>query len=164
MCVYSMIADDWNRRNGQWVEPLITPTITPDPSYFRFVTPESPATKKDIDDLRAELQELKKLLKAAAAYDAASGQPECEQEEKIALIRKMAEITGVDMEDCLPKKAEPVLLTEVTINPTITGTVGQATTAATLGDTAWSNSVSWTTEPIKKPWQPWSTRDDGSHP
>lgn len=158
-----MIADDWNRRNGQWVEPIINPTITPDPSYFRFTTPDSPATKKDIDDLRTELQELKKLLKAAAAYDAASGQPECEQEEKIALIRKMAEITGVDMEDCLPKKPEPVLLTEVVINstPTITGTVGPATTATTLGDTAWSNTVSWTKEPIRKPW---ASRDDGSHP
>lgn len=138
--------------------------------------PDSPATKKDIDDLRTELQELKKLLKAAAAYDAASGQPECEQEEKIALIRKMAEIANVDMEDCLPKKPEPVLLKDArqlmakpfvhgdtTIGDTVQSNCGQddkKTKALSIFAKQYNLSPPFHEEPRK----PWASRDDGSHP
>jgi len=102
MCVYSMVADDWSKRHRDFYEPILTP------DSFKITFPDQAATKADLEELRQELRkelkELKKLLKAAAEYDAATGQPDCEQEEKIALIRKMAELTGVDMEDCLPKK------------------------------------------------------------
>lgn len=140
MCVYSMVMDDWNRRNGQAVEPLITG------DYFKIVTDQSSVTKRDLEDLRdefrKELRSLKKLLKAAAQYDDESGQPDCEQEEKIALIRKLAAALEVDMEDCLPKKRSetPTLLNESALSKSSTSVV---TTVASTNAPAFSDNVSW---------------------
>lgn len=176
MCVYSMVMDDWNRRNGTAVEPLITG------DYFKIFTDDSPAaTKKDLDELREEfrkeLRSLKKLLKAAAQYDEESGQPDCEQEEKIALIRKLAEGLGVDMEDCLPKKPTPTPICETPgtrlvkeLEKALRSDAIPCNTTISVGDTtittpkppAFSENVSWVTTSDVRP--SWSVRDDGSDP
>lgn len=38
----------------------------------------------------------------AKAYDEANGEPECEIESKVALLRAVAEAVGVDLDDVLP--------------------------------------------------------------
>ncbi len=162
MCIYSMVADDWSRRHRDVYEPILSP------DSFKVTFPEKAATKADIEELRKELAELKKLLKAAAAYDAATGQPDCEQEEKIALIRKLAEVTGVDMEDCLPKKPEPAPAVKEDLSIQLAKKLEKALLkpnsdvpdicwTTTTGGTAVSDNVSWTTtsgatEGLNKPY------------
>lgn len=61
MCTYSMIAD-----------------------HYRI-------SKKEFDDLKRQVEEMKELLKKAADYDRRNNKPECE----IAFLRKVAEFVGV---------------------------------------------------------------------
>lgn len=89
MCTVSMIGDDWQRRIPEqhpWVQPSIT-ILPAEVSRFEF------------DALRAEVQELIKLLKAAKAFDAATGQPDCENDEKVGLIKRLAGLLDVDLDD-----------------------------------------------------------------
>lgn len=191
MCVVSMIADDWRKRTTEqhpWVVPYIEPWVPTKtaPSDIKItLLPEQPAaTKQDIEDLRKELNELKKLLKAAGEYDAATGQPNCEQEEKIKAFRILAKLLDVDLKDVLP--AEPDTVADMMRDPRTfyadpAGTqitsndpplmdfrlgspvVGVGTAVGTtFGGPAWSNNVSWSvTKDLR---QPWASRDDGSHP
>lgn len=45
------------------------------------------------------MQELKKLLLAAKEYDKNTGQPDCHADDKVALIKKIAELAGVNMDE-----------------------------------------------------------------
>jgi len=44
---------------------------------------------------------MKELLKKAKIYDEENGEPDCEVEEKFDLIRKIAKLVDVDLEDVL---------------------------------------------------------------
>lgn len=99
MCVVSMIMDDWNKKyNDDWHKKYPggweqSPTY----NFLAF------ATKQDIEELRKEIQELKKLIEAAHLYDVATGQPECQDEEKLAILQKLAEAIGLDISDLMEK-------------------------------------------------------------
>jgi hypothetical protein len=62
-------------------------------------SPEPVVTKEEFDALRREMEELKELLLAAKRFDEATGQPDCEMDEKIELIRRVAEVVGVDVDE-----------------------------------------------------------------
>jgi len=89
MCVISMVADDFTTK----IEPLGITGIGR--SYFPEVS------KLEFEQLKAEVLELKELLKKAKVIDEALGTPDCETEEKFELIRKVAELVGVDLEDVI---------------------------------------------------------------
>ena len=96
MCVVSNIGTDWartfpDRYPGIYTTPGLVPQVPP-------VMPEPPS-RAEFEALRAEMAELKKLLLAAKAYDAATGQPDCETDEKVALIKRLAELVGVDFSE-----------------------------------------------------------------
>lgn len=55
-------------------------------------------SRSDFDALKAEVEALKELLLAAKKFDEANGEPDCEMDEKVATIRKVAELVGVDMD------------------------------------------------------------------
>ena len=55
-------------------------------------------SKEEFDALKKEVVELKRLLIAAKKFDDATGQPECENEAKIKLIKDIAKLVGVDMD------------------------------------------------------------------
>jgi hypothetical protein len=100
MCVYSMVADDWNKRIVPQY-PWLDPTINPGQPHIYY--PPTPApTQEQFDALRKEVEALKKLLKAAKIYDEETGQPDCETEEKIGTLKKIAKLLGVDLNDALP--------------------------------------------------------------
>lgn len=94
MCVVSNVGDYYARR---WPEqyptvvPATTTTITWPPSISR----------EEFDALKAEVQECKRLLRMAKQIDEALGEPDCEMEEKVELIRRVAGLVGVDLEDIL---------------------------------------------------------------
>jgi hypothetical protein len=80
--------DDWNKRNIFEIGRIKTDPINP------MISPELPPTgygphekswivdRTEFESLKQEVEELKKLLKAAKAYDEATGQPNCEMRER----------------------------------------------------------------------------------
>jgi hypothetical protein len=100
MCVVSNIGDSWKDQFPErWPDfvPYIPKVDQPDIQPF-CPTPTGPS-QSDFDDLKKEVEELKKLLKAAKAYDEATGQPHCEMNEKVDLIKRVAKMVGVNLED-----------------------------------------------------------------
>lgn len=103
MCVVSMIGDDWRNnfpKRFPELEPFINPN-TPSPIPRPLIDSVS---REEFNKLRAEMEELRSLLKAAKKYDEATNQPDCEVDEKVALIMKIAELVGVDMQELTKKK------------------------------------------------------------
>lgn len=98
MCIVSYCGDyfrDTAPQKPWWpaVEPLVSPPIT----TFTFPQPE--ITREEFDALKRDIEELKLLLKAAKRYDEATGQPDCEMESKVVLIKKLADLVGVDLSE-----------------------------------------------------------------
>lgn len=85
MCQVSMIGDDWARRHLQW-------DIAARPS------------REEFEALKSEVEALRKLLLAAKEYDRSTGQPDCEADDKIALIKRIAALVGADLSDVFDRK------------------------------------------------------------
>ena len=58
-------------------------------------------TRKEFDDLVAEVRAIRELLEKANVYDKLTGQPECETAAKVELLRKVGEALGIDLESVL---------------------------------------------------------------
>lgn len=92
MCAVSAVGDGWTRDfnkrfpDWQWQQPAIT--------------------RQEFLQLKREVEELKKLLEAAKKFDEATGQPDCEMEDKIALLKKIADVVGVDLSSVFGKPAD----------------------------------------------------------
>lgn len=103
MCMYSSIGDQWKDKFPEkW--PKFVPYIPEGdfvPSPFHL-PPE--ISRAEFEALKKEVEELKKLIKAAVAFDKATGQPHCEVEDKVKLIKKIANMVGVDMKDLMDEQ------------------------------------------------------------
>lgn len=92
----SNIGDGWKDQFPQkW--PQFVPDPAPPPAQPLVIRMPGEVSKADFDALRAEVLELKKLLEAAKAFDKATGQPHCEMDEKVNLIKAIAKMVGVDL-------------------------------------------------------------------
>lgn len=92
-----MVSDDWLNRHDEWkrvLHPNFFPSWPSSPTI-----PNPGPSREEFDALRREMEELKKLLHAAKNYDEATGQPDCEMEDKVKIITKLAEMVGVDLKD-----------------------------------------------------------------
>lgn len=96
MCAVSMVGDYFKDKwipyferntfpSGPFISPLPVPSVSPD----EFLA------------LKREVEEMKELLKRAKVYDEEHGEPECEMEEKLKVLRAVAKAVGVDLEDVL---------------------------------------------------------------
>jgi len=112
MCVYSLVIDYQRKHIHEfypWTDPYIYPGITPTvpqpwevfPGKIIPGAPNGP-TQEDFDKLVKEMEAMKKLLKAAEKFDVATGQPDCESDEKVAYLYKVADLLGVDLSEVLP--------------------------------------------------------------
>lgn len=102
MCAVSAVGDYWKDQFPQkypglhdYVRPYISQPSTVIPDNTRDIA----ELQKEIKAVRAELLELKKLLQAAIDFDEATNQPHCETDEKVALLKKVAELVGVDLSE-----------------------------------------------------------------
>lgn len=111
MCTYSMIADDFIRRHPQPWSPSEPPNVMPwSPGIWPGMIPlpnppmvPPTVSIEEFEQLKKEVQALKVLLKAAKKFDAETGQPDCEMEEKVELLRKIAKLVGVNIDEVLTK-------------------------------------------------------------
>jgi len=92
MCVVSMVLDHYR---DKWEEQGIRSIdwTGGGPTQLQF-----DQLKLEVEELRKEVLNMKELLKKAKIYDEENGQPDCEMEEKLELVRKVAEIVGVDLD------------------------------------------------------------------
>lgn len=101
MCAVSMVGDSWRHTLPQqfpWMNnPNTTPPANSSPPYYYPVP-----SREEFEKLRAEVEQMKKELQAARKKDIADGDPDCEMEEKVAFIKKIADLVGVDLEDIFP--------------------------------------------------------------
>lgn len=101
MCAVSMVTEYW-KNNDQWKYNGI-PSIpgTPGVGFPTGGLNYNPVSRAEFEQLRKEMMELKELLKAAKAYDDLTNQPNCEKEENVKVLKKVAEALGVDLSDVL---------------------------------------------------------------
>ena len=90
MCAVSMVADHY--RDKFYPMPLVQ--TTDNLLRTAFVAPVSRA---EFDALKRDVEEMKALLRRAKKYDEDNGEPDCEMDEKVALIRRVADAVGVDL-------------------------------------------------------------------
>lgn len=96
MCVVSMIGDEWQKQVWpDWPYPP-GPARPVNPSVFKIMT-GGEVTREEFEALKREFEMIRALLERAVEYDKRTNQPHCEQEAKIALIKKVAEALGVDV-------------------------------------------------------------------
>lgn len=96
MCIVSNVGDYYCREF-----PKRYPDWYPNTSPLIPVVP-SGVSQEEFDKLKKEVETMRELLKMAKKIDEATGQPDCQMEEKVAMIRKLAELVGVDLENLLP--------------------------------------------------------------
>lgn len=99
-----MVGDHYN---DKWKQPQwtgIISNVTYDPPISNVTYDPSQVSKKDFDALKKDVEEMKKLLERALDYDKRNNEPNCEMEEKVALLKKVAELVGVNLEDIFPKQ------------------------------------------------------------
>lgn len=95
MRIVSNIGNTWIRRiPGIWPPTWPSPQRWPQNPY---VAPTVP--KEDHDKLLEELKEMKRQLEEAKRQDIANNEPDCEMEDKVVLLKKVAEIMGIDLGD-----------------------------------------------------------------
>lgn len=92
MCTVSMVSDYWKDNN-----------LPKYPGVGTGLGWPSNVTREEFEALRKDVQELKELLLAAKKFDEATNQPDCEAEDKVALIKRVAEAVGVDLEEVFGK-------------------------------------------------------------
>lgn len=97
MCATSMVGDFYNDRFRQW--PSLGPLIQPTGPTIVQLPPV--ISRDEFDQLKRDVADMKELLKRAKAYDERNHEPECEIEEKMELLRKVAKLVGVDLSDVI---------------------------------------------------------------
>lgn len=89
MCVVSMIGDHYSNK---WGNP-------PPGLYTKPYVPADKEILKQLAELKKEVLEMKELLKLAIEYDKRTNQPDCENEEKIKVLKDVADMVGVSLDD-----------------------------------------------------------------
>ena len=95
MCVVSMIGDHYDT----WL-PKKYPDTFP---HWPVLPHTQDVSRQEFDALKKDVEEMKDLLRRAKDYDARNNEPDCEIEEKMALLKRIAELVGIDLNDVIGK-------------------------------------------------------------
>jgi hypothetical protein len=87
-----MVTDYW-QKNDQW-------------KYNGMTTGGFSVSRAEFEQLRKEMLELKELLKSAKVYDELTNQPNCEKEENVKVLRRIANALDVNLDDIFEEKSE----------------------------------------------------------
>ena len=99
MCLVSGVGDQWSRKEAWPDWPQIYP-FPPQPNGIPITSPL--ITRAEFDQLKREVEQMKSELEAARAQDIADGNPDCEMEEKVAILKATAKAFGVDLNGVFP--------------------------------------------------------------
>ena len=117
MCVVSMVGDHYNDKwkdndlikkmqqpytwpsTGTPLNPY--PYTQPNAAPNQLQQPITGPSKFEFEQLRKEVLEMKELLKRAVEYDKKNNEPHCEIEEKMATLKSVAKLFGVNLDDVL---------------------------------------------------------------
>jgi hypothetical protein len=96
MCVVSMIG---NKFRDEFPErhPWVKPYIDPHPRHPPLPFPKD--KDKEIEEIRRELDELKRKLAEAHEQDKREGNEDCAMEEKLDTLRKVCELFDYDFDE-----------------------------------------------------------------
>lgn len=105
MCTMSMVGDHYNDmwRRKDWYPGSLNPIPFPQQQTLVIQPPE--VTRAEFDELKRQVGEMVLLLKRAKKYDEDNGEPDCEIDEKMDLLRKVAKMVGVDLDAALKPPA-----------------------------------------------------------
>lgn len=92
MCVVSYVGDVYTEKIP-WQYPWLQPDVWPAPTV----------TREELDDLRKTVEQMREELREAKKQDEAEGNADCEMAEKVELLRRVAELVGVSLEDVFPE-------------------------------------------------------------
>lgn len=109
MCNVSAVGDQFSdmwRLRFQGISPL-QPSLQPSLQWPPMQGLVPSISRQEFDELRREVAEMKLLLKEAKAKDEQAGEPECQHEDKLTILRKMAELVGINLDDVLGKQPAP---------------------------------------------------------
>lgn len=98
MCTVSMVGDHFT---DKWTMPQPGIGVWPSTQPPLNVTIHNPVTREEFDALKRDVEEMKALLKRAKEYDERNGEAECELEERMAVLRKVAKMVGVSLDDVI---------------------------------------------------------------
>lgn len=105
MCSVSMIGDHYRDmwQSQPWFNQIPTGQPYPlQPPITIYTPPE--ISRAEFDELKRQVSEMKELLKRAKKYDEDNGEPECEVDEKMDVLRRVAKIVGVSLDDVISKR------------------------------------------------------------
>lgn len=113
MCVVSFIGDHyrdrWDSEQYRKIWPDVWPSSTPmvprDPTvpYEPRLIPHDTITREEFNELKKEVEHMKKLLEKAVQYDRQTGQPDCHMDDKIRFLQEVAKLVGVDLSEVFNK-------------------------------------------------------------
>lgn len=102
MCVVSMVSDHYNDkwREAPWnpnggiggTQPWVWPSATE-------------VSRAEFEQLKRDVEEMKALLIRAKIYDEVNNEKDCEMESKVAALRKIAELVGVNLDEVFGAKS-----------------------------------------------------------
>lgn len=105
MCAVSFVGDSYKRHFVD-IYPK-GPIGWPVSGRYQPNVPYGP-TQAEFDELKKKVEEMIALLKAARQYDVLTGQADCQMEEKMAFLRKIAALVGVNLDEAaFGKKSGP---------------------------------------------------------
>ena len=88
-----------------WSNPLPTAPIDAGGPYVHSpINFPASVSKEDFDALKREVMDMKELLKRALEYDKKNDEPYCEMEDKVATLKKVAELFKVDLSEIFKEK------------------------------------------------------------
>jgi hypothetical protein len=98
----SMIGDHYH---DKWTDRKSAEDLFPSPvKRNEYILIPSPVTREEFEKLKAEVAEMKALLLKAKKYDEDNGEPGCEMESKVEVLKRVAEMVGVDLSEIFTKE------------------------------------------------------------
>jgi hypothetical protein len=101
MCTVSMVmTQGLEKTNWDSIRPMIwTDEVKRGPNIGPMLPASAPnfVSREEYEKLRVEMENLKIAIIKAQEEDERMGNPDCEMEDKVDLIKKIAALLGVDM-------------------------------------------------------------------
>lgn len=95
MCVVSMVGEHYTDKWKRLYEPYQQPIN--ENKWEKLL--QIPPSKKEFDELKKEVEEMKLLLLRAKLYDEKNNEPECEIDEKVRILKAVAKLFDVDLSE-----------------------------------------------------------------